>query len=71
MIKLMYLINPEDAISEKSWLNSMQVYPAMQNYSDWIVNKMYVRVGVIVSDDTALAIKLRHPLQFQADYRQR
>lgn len=71
MIKLMYLINPEDAISEKTWLNSMQVYPAMQNYSDWIVNKMYVRVGVIVSDDTALAIKLRHPLQFQADYRQR
>jgi hypothetical protein len=67
----MYLINPEDAIVEKQWLNSMQVYPAMQHYFDWIQNKMYERVGVIVSGDTALAIKLRHPLQFQVDYRQR
>lgn len=71
MIKLMYLIKPEEAAVEKSWLNSMQVYPAMQSYFDWIANISYVRVGVIVSDDSALAIKLRHPLQFQADYRQR
>jgi hypothetical protein len=67
----MYLIKPEEAAVEKQWLNSMQVYPAMQQYFDWIQNKMYERVGVIVSDDTALAIKLRHPLQFQVDYRQR
>jgi hypothetical protein len=67
----MYLIKPEESSIEKSWLNDMQVYPAMQNYYDWIQEKSYVRVGVIVSDDTALAIKLRHPLQFQVDYRQR
>ena len=67
----MYLIKPEEAVVEKSWLNTLQVYPAMQSYFDWIQNVSYIRVGVIVSDDTALAIKLRHPLQFQADYRQR
>ena len=71
MIKLMYLVKPEEAATERLWLNNMQIYPAMQPYFDWIQNVMYERVGVIASDDTALAIKLRHPLQFQVDYRQR
>lgn len=71
MIKLMYLIKTADADIEKQWLNSMQVYPAMETYTNFIQNTIHVRVGVIVSEDTALAIKLRHPLQFQAEYRQR
>jgi hypothetical protein len=67
----MYLIKTHEADSEKEWLNSMQVYPAMQTYINWVQDTIHVRVGVIVSEDTALAIKLRHPLQFQAEYRQK
>ena len=71
MITLVYLIKPEDSTIEKQWLNGMQIYPSMRPYIDWIENKMYTQVGVIVSADCALAIKLRHPLQLQADYLQR
>ena len=64
----MYLIEPTDADAEKAWLHTMQVYPAIQDYYDWIQDKMYVRIGLIVAPDTALAVKLRHPLQFQGEY---
>ena len=67
----MYLIEPKDANAEKVWLHTMQVYPAIQDYYDWKQDKMYIRIGIIVAPDTALAVKLRHPLQFQAEYRQR
>ena len=71
MIKLIYTVEPKDAPAEKEWLRSLKVYPTFENYSDWIQNKLYVRFGMIVAPDVALMIKLRHPLQFQADYKQR
>lgn len=71
MITLIYTVEPKDAPAEKAWLKEMRVFPGMENYNDWIANKMYVRFCVIVPPDTALAVKLRHPLQFQKDYKQR
>jgi hypothetical protein len=71
MITLVYTVDPKDAPAEKAWLNEMKVYPSYQDYFDWIGNKQYVRFCVIVPPDTALAVKLRHPLQLQKDYFQR
>lgn len=71
MITLVYLVEPNDAPVEKEWLRSMKVYPSYEDYFDWVNNKLYVRFGVIVSPETALSIKLRHPLQVQEDYHQR
>ena len=71
MITLIYTINPEDATAEKEWLREMRVFPGTEQYHDWIANKMYIRFCVIVPPDTALAVKLRHPLQFQVEYKQR
>lgn len=71
MLTLIYLIDPADATAEKTWLKEMQVFPGTEDYVDWTTSKQYVRFCVIVSPDAALAIKLRHPLQIQAEYRQR
>lgn len=68
MIKLIYDIDPSDAESEKEWLNSMKVYPSISTRYDWVTNKPTTYVGVIVSNDAALAIKLRHPMKFQQQY---
>jgi hypothetical protein len=71
MIKLIYTVEPKEAPAEKEWLRSLKVYPTFENYTDWIQNKLYVRFGMIVAPDVALMIKLRHPLQFQSEYKQR
>jgi hypothetical protein len=70
MITLIYLIKPEEIIAEKTWLSTLQVYPVMQPFYNLSQNTKHIKVGVIVSPDVALTIKLRHPLQFQAEYRQ-
>ena len=71
MITLIYTVEPKDAPAEKEWLRSIKVYPSYEDYTDWIQGKTYVRFCVIVPPDTALVIKLRHPLQLQQDYFQR
>lgn len=68
MIKLIYEIDNEDVDHEREWLNNMKIYPAFYTYHDWIRNKIVSKVGVIVSKDAALAIKLRHSAQFQKEY---
>jgi hypothetical protein len=71
MISLVYLVRPNDVPAEKEWLRELKIYPSTEDYYDWIENKQYVRFGMIVSPETAVSIKLRHPLQLQANYRQR
>lgn len=68
MIKIIYDIDQSDMESEKAWLNSMKVYPSFSIMYDWIKGKNVMKVGAIVSNDAATAIKLRHPLQFQQQY---
>jgi hypothetical protein len=71
MITLVYTVSPTEAAAEKAWLNEMKVYPSYGDYYDWIASKQLVRFCVIVPPDTALTIKLRHPLQLQQNYFQR
>ena len=71
MLKIIYTVEPKDAPAEKEWLRTLKVYPAEESYTDWIHNKLYVRFGMVVAPDVALMIKLRHPLQFQMQYKQR
>jgi hypothetical protein len=71
MITLVYTVELKDIVAEKEWLRELKVYPSTQDYYDYGTGLHYVRFGMIVSPDTALTIKLRHPLQLQQDYFQR
>ena len=71
MRTLVYLVEPEKANEEQAWLNSMKVYPAIQPYYYWVINKEFKRFGVIVTEECAVTIKLRHQLQIQVAYKQR
>lgn len=71
MISLIYIVDPKDVDDEKEFLRDMKVYPACENYFDWIKGKNYVKFGVIVSPEAALSIKLRHVILSQKEYVQR
>ena len=72
MIKLIYKVEAKDKDFELGWLKDQRIYPAVQDWYDWLKDgKHYVQFGMIVNEQQALAVKLRHPLQFQADYKQR
>lgn len=71
MLTLIYIVEPEQANAEVEWLKQIRVYPAHEIRYDWKLEKVVARFATIVSDDTALLIKLRHPLQFQGMYKPR
>jgi len=71
MIKMFYTVNPAMKEIELQWLHDQKVYPACQNMFDWKTNTAVIGFGVIVNPETALAIKLRHKLDMQAEYKQR
>jgi len=71
MIKLIYFIDTESEKEEIEWLKSIRVYPVVEKSYDWEKHKYHLRVGMIVPPDTALLIKLRHPLKLQENYKQR
>ena len=71
MIKMMYFVKPEEKEIELQWLHEQKVYPACQDMFDWKKGTPVIGVGVIVGPETALAIKLRHKLETQVEYRQR
>lgn len=71
MITLCYCIKPEEQSDEIEWLREQKIFPALQATWDFNTFEPRVQVGVIVSPDAALAIKLRHKLDLQQEYRQR
>ncbi len=71
MITLIYTIDPDKRAEEMDWLNDQKVFPAIEEAWDWRANKPILKVGVIVSPETALSVKLRHKLEVQQEYRQR
>jgi hypothetical protein len=71
MIKLIYKVEAKDKDFELQWLNDQRIYPAVKDWWDWTKNsKHYIQFGMIVNEQQALAVKLRHPLQFQTEYKQ-
>lgn len=71
MIRIIYSIASEEKGQELEWLRDQKIFPAAEDAWDWKANKPIVKIGVIVSPESALAIKLRHKLEIQTDYRQR
>jgi hypothetical protein len=71
MITIIYTVKPEERTAEVEWLKEQKIFPAITDWYDWKQNKPMIRFGVIVAPDAALAIKLRHKLDLQADYKQR
>lgn len=71
MITLVYFVSPEERVAELEWLRDQKVYPAVEDTWDWKTGAKIVKFGAIVGPDSALAIKLRHKLEIQVDYRQR
>lgn len=71
MLKLVYKIKPEEKAAELEWLREQKIYPSVQNSWDFAPGgdlKPCVLIGAIVSSESALTIKLRHPLKFQDHY---
>jgi hypothetical protein len=71
MITLVYYVRPAEKNAELEWLRDQKIFPGVAEHWDWKTNLPMVKFGVIVSPDAALAIKLRHKLEVQADYKQR
>ena len=74
MIKIFYHVEDSKAATELEWLKGQKIYPATQKSyifsRDEVVEVL--RIGVIVDDSAALAIKLRHPgLDSQAQWGKR
>jgi hypothetical protein len=71
MITLIYTISQEEKAAELEWLREQKIFPSCQEVYDWVKGITVVKVGAIVGTEAALAIKLRHKLESQSDYRQR
>jgi len=73
MIKLFYNVNIEDKDSEIEWLKDQKVFPAIREH--WQLEKAefkkVIQIGMIVSPEAALAIKLRRTLRYQEQYNQK
>lgn len=71
MITIVYHVEVDMQATELEWLRSQKIFPAYEQQYDWNLNKSVIKIGVIVSSEQALAVKLRHKLDKQEDYRQR
>ena len=71
MITLIYHIEKDNKDAELEWLREQKIFPGYEDYYDWNNQKTMIRFGVIVSNEQALTIKLRHKLDTQKDYKQR
>lgn len=74
MIKLIYHVEPDQKDNELAWLKEMKIFPAVN--ATWVFGednsfKPVVMFGMIVTPDSAVSIKLRHPkIDQQYKYRQ-
>jgi len=71
MITIVYTVEDSTRSDEEKWLREQRIFPAITPAYDWATGKNKTRFGVIVSKEQALAVKLRHKLELQADYKQR
>ena len=71
MITIIYLVETDKVDSEKEWLHAQKIVPAVEIRYHWSKNRDIAYFGMIVNNNEALIIKLRHNLQFQQTYRPR
>lgn len=65
MITIRYHVNKNDRSAELEWLLEQKIYPSVRDWDN------VSEFGMIVSPEAAVAIKLRHKLDTQTEYRQR
>ncbi len=68
MYKIMYRVPREEKDNEVQWLNDQMIFPAMTAVIDYKTGKEFIMFGVIVANDAALSIKLRHKLESQISW---
>lgn len=68
MLKIVYQIESEQLNSELEWLRDQMIFPSTQKRYDFKTGKTYEMIGIIVSPEAALPIKLRHKLLLQETY---
>jgi hypothetical protein len=68
MFKIIYQVPREEQECELDWLREQMVFPAMTDRIDFKTGKSFVMFGVIVGNDAALSIKLRHQLISQINW---
>jgi hypothetical protein len=75
LLKLIYTVPASKKAAEVAWLKEQKIFPATEDFLRWpdgyTEPTYFTHIGVVVSDDAALAIKLRHNLDLQAGYKQR
>lgn len=71
MITIIYTVPVSHKAAELEWLREQKIFPSCQDWWDWDKNEQVIKFGMIVNPDAALAVKLRHKLDVQQDYRQR
>jgi hypothetical protein len=65
MFKIIYRVPAEEKDREVEWLHEQMVFPAMTTNYDFKTGREFIMFGVIVGNDAALSIKLRHKLDSQ------
>lgn len=68
MIRLVYHVKPDQKENELNWLHQHGIYPACEAYVAQVEElswEVRIKIGVIVNEEDALMIKLRHPILFK------
>jgi len=68
---LIYSISPKDKDAELEWLRDQKIFPGCSDSYNWTTGEIWVKIGVIVTPTAAVAIKLRHKVDVQREYKQR
>lgn len=76
MLKMFYTVPVAKKENEIRWLKAQGIYPACFDDIEWPKDfkeeiKHVTKFGIIVNNDAALAIKLRHSQVSQMEYRQK
>jgi hypothetical protein len=71
MLTISYTVKAAEKDAEVEWLREQKVYPSYQECYDFVTFAPMYRLAMIVNEEAALAIKLRHKIDIQKPYRQR
>jgi hypothetical protein len=70
MFKIAYNVSLEESQAELEWLKGQKIYPSYGDTYDWSHGgERVIEFCMIVTEDAVTAIKLRHPLKIQEQYR--
>lgn len=68
MLRLVYSIQFDKTMAELAWLKSMFVFASTATVYDPITFVRRTRIGIIVSPEVAIIIKLRHKVDSVVPY---